>query len=418
MPRILSCIVLVLVTAAATGCDSLFGPKPDSSLMRGLPRALSIEEHAVIHASNSFAFDILRETVRQQPADNVFLSPLSASFALGMTMNGARGTTQDGMRGVLGFGNMELAAVNEAYRALIDLLVRLDRGVDIRIANSIWALQGFPFHEDFYGTARRYFDAEVSTLDFARHDAAATINRWVAQKTGNRIEEIVEAPIPPDVVMYLINAVYFKGDWRVRFQRSLTADAPFRRADGSQATVRMMMHPQTELLHHYDAAAAVDVVELLYGRGAFAMTIVLPAAGVSVDDVIAGLDSEQWRGWLVALQERQLQFAMPRFRLEYETVMNEPLVTLGMGVAFGRAPGTDFRGLSPLGLELFISNVKQKTFVEVNEEGTEAAAATAVEISRTSGPPSVTVDRPFLLAIRERFSGTILFIGKVGDPAR
>jgi serine protease inhibitor len=417
MPRILSCIALVLVTVASTGCDSLFGPKPDSSLMRGLPRALSIEEHAVIHASNSFAFDILRETVRQQPADNVFLSPLSASLALGMTMNGARGPTQDGMRGVLGFGNMELADVNEAYRALIDLLVRLDRGVDIRIANSIWALQGFPFHEDFYDTARRYFDAEVSTLDFARPDAAATINRWVAQKTGNRIEEIVEAPIPRDVVMYLINAVHFKGDWRVRFERGLTADAPFRRPDGSQATVPMMQQ-RAELLHHYDAAAAVDVVELLYGRGAFAMTIVLPAAGVDVDDVIADLDAVQWRNWLDGLQERQLQFAMPRFRLEYETLMNEPLVTLGMGVAFGRAPGTDFRGLSPLGLELFITNVRQKTFVDVNEEGTEAAAATSVEIGRTSGPPSVTVDRPFLLAIRERFSGTILFIGKVGDPAQ
>jgi serine protease inhibitor len=172
-----------------------------------------------------------------------------------------------------------------------------------------------------------------------------------------------------------------------------------------------------KLLHHYDAAAAVDVVELLYGRGAFAMTIVLPAAGVEVDDVIADLDATQWRTWLDGLQERQLQFAMPRFRLEYETLMNEPLVTLGMDVAFGRSPGTDFRGLSPLGLELFITNVRQKTFVDVNEEGTEAAAATSVEIGRTSGPPSVRVDRPFLLAIRERFSGTILFIGKVGDPA-
>jgi serine protease inhibitor len=418
MSRILGSIALVAVMAATSGCDSLFGPKPDNSLMRGLPRALTVEERAVIQASNSFAFDILRETVRQQPADNVFLSPLSASLALGMTMNGARGTTQDGMRSVLGFGDMEVARVNEAYRALIDLLVRLDRGVDIRIANSIWARQGFPFHEDFYDTARRYFDAEVSTLDFARHDAAATINRWVAQKTGDRIEDIVEAPIPHDVVMYLINAVYFKGDWRVRFQRDLTADAPFRRPDGSQTTVPMMMQQRAELLHHYDAAAAVDVVELLYGRGAFAMTIVLPAAGVDVDDVIADLDATQWRTWLDGLQERQLQFAMPRFRLEYETLMNEPLVTLGMGVAFGRSPGTDFRGLSPLGLELFITNVRQKTFVDVNEEGTEAAAATSVEIGRTSGPPSVRVDRPFLLAIRERFSGTILFIGKVGDPAQ
>jgi serine protease inhibitor len=417
MSRILGSIALVAVAAASSGCDSLFGPKPDNSLMRGLPRALSVEEHAVIQASNTFAFDILRETVRQQPADNVFLSPLSASLALGMTMNGARGTTQDGMRSVLGFGDMEMARVNEAYRALIDLLVRLDRDVDIRIANSIWARQGFPFHEEFYDTARRYFDAEVSTLDFARPDAAATINGWVAQKTGDRIKEIVEAPIPPGVVMYLINAVFFKGDWRVRFQRDLTADAPFRRPDGSHTTVPLMQQ-RAELLHHHDAAAAVDVVELLYGRGAFAMTIVLPAAGVEVDDVIADLDAAQWRTWLDGLQERQLQFAMPRFRLEYETLMNEPLVTLGMDVAFGRAPGTDFRGLSPLGLELFITNVRQKTFVDVNEEGTEAAAATSVEIGRTSGPPSVTVDRPFLLAIRERFSGTILFIGKVGDPAR
>jgi serine protease inhibitor len=400
-----------------TACESPFGPGkrgPEPELT-SLPRALTVQEREVIRANNTFAFDILRETVRHEPASpNVFLSPLSASMALGMTMNGARGETLDGMRTALGFGDLDAGAINQSYRQLIDLLRGLDRGVDMRIANSIWALAGFPFHEAFLQAARRYFDAEVTALDFGAPDAAAIINRWVDRSTAGRIKEIVDDPIGADVVMYLINAIYFKGDWRHRFDRSLTRDAPFQLADGRQTNVKMMHRDGPFLLHH--AEGGVQVLELAYGRGAFAMTIVLPPAGVAVDALVAGLDARRWDEWVDGLRETSRPLGLPRFRLEYETLMNEPLVTLGMASAFGRVPGTDFTGMSPAGRSLFISNVKQKTFVDVNEEGTEAAAVTSVEMRVVSAPVPVLVDRPFIIAIRERLSGTILFLGTIGEP--
>jgi serine protease inhibitor len=397
-------------------CESPFGPGargPDAELT-SLPRSLTVQEQEVIRSSNSFAFGLLRETLIDQPADNIFLSPLSASMALGMTMNGARGPTLDGMRTALGFGVLELAEINRSYRDLIDLLRTLDRNVDMRIANSIWALEGFPFHDSFFDVARRFFDAEVASLDFAASDAAATINRWVDRNTGGRISEIVDDPIAADVVMYLINAIYFKGDWRYRFDPGNTRTAPFRRADGRQVAVQMMNRDGPFLMHQ--TPAGVRVLELPYSRGAFAMTIVLPPDGQDVDALVAGLDAAQWESWIAGLREVSLPLGLPRFRLEYETVMNEPLITLGMASAFARVPGTDFTGMSPSGRSLYISMVKQKTFVDVNEEGTEAAAVTSVEMRVVSAPAPVIVDRPFLMAIRERFSGTILFLGRIGEP--
>lgn len=408
--------LLPLCAAALTGCESPLAPKADNTPLTELPRQLSASERQVVQASNAFAFDILRETVLDQPAPNVFLSPLSASLALGMTVNGARGETQDEMRAVLGFRSAGMDAVNASYRSLIDLLLGLDDRVEMRLANSIWALEDFPIHQSFYDTAAKYFDASAATLDFSRSDAAPTINRWVETHTGGRIDRIVPDPIPAGAVMYLINAVYFKGDWRHQFDPRDTRDAPFHAADGE--TVVKMMKRRAPVWYHYDPAASVEIVESAYGRGAFAMTLVLPPAGTDIDAFIRGLNQEQWKSWTSALQERDVELGLPRFRLEYTTIMNEPLVTLGMGRAFGRLPHTDFSGLSPHGRGLYISNVVQKTFLDVNEKGTEAAAATMVEISRVSMPAwqPVTFDRPFVIAIRERFSGAILFLGKVGSP--
>jgi serine protease inhibitor len=410
---------LLLCGAAVIGAACESATAPDGAAepeLKSLPRSLSVAEQEVIKANNGFAFDILRETLRHRPEPNVFLSPISASIALGMTMNGARGATLDGMRAALQFGNTELPAINQSYRDLIDLLRGLDGNVDMRLANSIWARHGFPFEESFLQTNRQYFDAHVTTLDFGAPDAAATINRWVDQNTGGKIKEIIDPPIPEHIVMYLINAIYFKGNWRERFERAQTRDAPFTLADGTKKTVRMM-NRLGRVSYVADRAAGVQVIELLYGRGAFAMTIVLPDADTDLNAVVESLDAERWSDWIGGLQEAQVQLSLPRFRTEYETRMNEPLIALGMGAAFGVAPGTDFTGMSPA--DVYIDEVRQKTYVDVNEEGTEAAAVTVVTIGVTSAPsqpPAVVVDRPFLVALRERFSGTILFLGTIGEP--
>lgn len=395
------------------GCESILGTgDPSPTPLTELPRPLSTQEQSLIGASNGFAFELLGEVARSDTASNVFLSPLSASMALGMTMNGARGETFSGMRSTLGFGTMAPAEINASYRSLIDLLLGLDPGVDMRVANSVWVDQGFPLHDAFVQSSRESFDATVSVLDFSSPKAVEPINGWVDRSTSGKIKTILQR-VDPDLVMYLINVVYFKGSWTHQFDPKQTREAPFRRADGSQQLVQMMYVREAKVRAF--ANSDVEVVDLPYGRGAFSMTLLLPNQATSTEEWAAGLTSDQWQGWMAQLRETKMDVYLPRFRLDYERVLNETLVALGMETAFHELEA-DFSGISPLGADLFISEVKQKTFLEVNEEGTEAAAATSVGVGPTSAPPSFRADRPFLLVIRERLSGTLLFVGLIGAP--
>jgi serpin B len=406
----------LLLLAVAAACNASAGPdrgtRPEP--LTALPRALTAPEQRVVAGSNAFAFGLLREVAQDDAAGNLFLSPLSASLALGMTMNGARGETLDGMRSALGFGGAALTEVNPAYHDLMALLLGLDPGVDLRLANSIWARQGFPILQSFSDDVSRYFNAEANVLDFNDAGAAGRINDWVKRGTGGMITTIVDPPIPADVVLYLINATYFKGSWSDRFDPAETHDAPFHAADGSLPSVRMMHRAGSA---RYFEAADARGVELPYGRDAFVMDVVLPATGRTVGDVVASLDTARWNGWLAGLRTGAVDVSMPSYRLENDRVLNPQLIRLGMQAAF-TPNGADFTGLSPAGKQLFISKVRQKTYADVNEEGTEAAAVTSVGVSLTAMPvlPTFVFDHPFLVAIRERFSGTILFLGAVRAP--
>ena len=372
-----------------------------------LPRALSASETEVIGASNRFAFGLLAQANR--PNENLFLSPLSASMALGMTMNGAAGETWNQMRSVLGFGGLSEEEINAAYASLLELLVGLDPSVETAIGNSVWTRQGFPVHADFLAAVRESFGAEVAELDFASPTASGRINGWVRNATSGRIEDIVPAVIPADVVMYLINAIYFKAPWTFRFEPSDTRDAPFHLDDGSTRTVRLMSLRRDLPYLENDRFQAVD---LPYGGAAFSMTVVLPQPGLSVDSLLASLDAATWRDMAGGFRERDIEVFLPRFRMAYERTLNDDLAALGMVDAFDHR--ADLSRLSPVG-GLWISSVRQKSWVEVSEEGTEAAAATVVTVVE-SAPPGIRADRPFLFFIRERLSGTILFAGKVASP--
>lgn len=408
--RALPIIVLPLVL---TGCDSIFGPGTGNELpLTELPRPLSAAEQQVIQASNHFAFGLLREASARDTASNVFLSPLSASMALGMTMNGARGETFEGMRSALGFQTMSQAEINESFRGLIDLLLGLDAGVEMRIANALWARQGFPLREEFVATASEYFDAETRELDFEDPASLGIINDWISRGTNGRIPQILDE-LDPDVVLYLMNAIYFKGTWTQQFDARDTHDAPFHRADGTEQRVRMMSLEGADVRSFQ--SSEVQIVDLPYSREAFSMTLVLPADGGSLDELVSTLDAERWRDWMASLRDGEVDVHLPRFRLEYEQILDETLRALGMETAFEEHVA-DFSGISPLGENLYIYEVRQKTFLEVNEEGTQAAAATSVGIGPDSAPPSFRADRPFLAVIRERLSGTILFIGTIGAP--
>jgi serine protease inhibitor len=409
---------LALVAVVAGACsEGPLGP------IHELPRDLSPAEIRVIDGSNAFAFGLLRELVLASDTPNVFISPLSASMALGMTMNGAQGGTWSQMRDALGFEGMDEAEINQAYRDLIGLLLGLDSRVRFGIANGIWVDHRVSLLPDYLDRVRTHFAAETRGVDFADPTTRTAINDWVSAATNGRIDQMIES-IPPEVLMYLINAVYFKGDWRSQFNRSRTADATFRREDGSTRQVRMMdgkVGYRTIL--GYGAGSSTGV-ELPYARGAFSAVAMLPPEGQPIREWVAGLDRVDWMEWMAAFDEQAegedtsrdgIQIRLPRFQIEWSDSLIASLRTLGMVDAFDphRADFSRMTGAR----DLFITEAFQKTFLKVDEEGTEAAAATAIGMGPTSAPPSISFDRPFLFAIRERLSGTVLFIGVIGDPS-
>jgi serine protease inhibitor len=398
-------VALVVVIACGDGINSI----------DELPRELSLAEQDLVAADNRFGFKIFREVVAQSdPNENIFISPMSIAMALGMTYNGARGSTRDSMQEVLELQGMDIQAINESYQSLIALLRDLDPKVEFAIANSIWYRTGLPVQQPFIDLNRTYFDAEVSALDFSDPSAAPTINRWVSENTNGRIEEIVENPIGRDLVMFLINAIYFKGDWTYQFDRSKTNQAPFRRVDGSTSTVDLMNSGQEmPLWLAYDGSNQIG--ELRYGGGPWRMTIVLPTAHDALPTVLDGLDEAQWNSWMASLDSTDMSVMLPKFTMEYEASLEDVLRALGMGIAFEQGQA-DLSGIGGQPGELFINQVKHKTFLEINEEGAEAAAATSVSIGTVSLPPSFRVDRPFFFVIREALSGSILFMGRIMDP--
>lgn len=415
--------VLALAAALAAGCGDPIGPRPPA-LITDLPRALSAAEQRVIEGSNVFAFDLLRELVADAETTNTFMSPLSASMAFGMAMNGAAGETWTQMRDALGFDGMDEQEINEAYRALIAMLLDLDPKVQFGIGNSVWTDDGFVFLPDYLDRLATSFHAQARSLPFGDPATLDVINGWVSDVTLGRIDRLLDE-IPTGIVAYLINAVYFNGDWRHRFDADHTAPAPFTREDGSTAEVAMMAgHVGHRVLF---GTGGAHVVELPYGGDAFAAVAVLPPAGQTLRELVVELDESVWARWMadldaLAADAREdggtdmegLLVRLPKLEMDWRGDLIGPLARLGMVDAFD-PNDADFSRMTG-GRDLHIGEAFQKTFLKVDEEGTEAAAATAIGMRVVSAPPSITFDRPYLFAIRERLSGTILFIGAIGDP--
>jgi len=409
-----SLVALLALALVLPGCESLFGPgspadpAPPEPIDR-LPRELTGPELEAIRASNAFGLDLLREVRREAPGENAFLSPFSASMALGMTMNGADGATFDAMRSTLRFEGLSEAEINASYRGLLDLLVALDPAVEVAIGNAVWHRDHLVLRPEFRERVEASFDAMVRGLDFGDPASADTINRWVSESTSGRIDSMVDPPIPGQVVAYLMNAVYFKAGWTTPFDPKLTYRGPFRRPDGSTAEVDFMLRDDTLRFHSTEEWAAID---LPYGGGAWSMTAVVPRGERTVEELVEALDAEAWDALVDGFQTSRVLVSLPRFELEWEGVLNDPLTEMGMGPAF--MAGADFTRMFE-GIGPWISEVRQKSFVRVDEEGTEAAAVTSV-VMVTSMPPEFRADRPFLFGLRERLSGTILFIGVITDP--
>lgn len=411
MNKTLMIFMIFVLGSVSLLCTRDFEPLAPMSPVRALTQA----ESQIVSSSGKFGIDLFKKMHDAEKEENIFISPLSVSMALGMAWNGANGETATAMQNTLGFAGMSRADINASYKSLLELLSGIDPKVRFDIANSIWYRLGFEVEQSFFDLNKTYFDAEVAGLDFGLPSAVTTINSWVEDNTNGKIDQIIES-IDPMTVMFLINAIYFNGTWTYEFDKAVTKERPFYPAEGKEVLVPTMA--QTNDFAYYQDNQ-VQIIDMPYGNGAFRMTVVLPAPNTTVDAVINGLSPETWQTWLGKLKASKGTIYLPKFKLEYEQVLNQVLTALGMGIAFepGRA---DFTNINKNG-GLYISQVRHKTFVDVYEEGTEAAAVTIVEIRLTSvggEDPGFTmrVDRPFFFTIREQNTGTLLFMGKIINP--
>lgn len=372
----------------------------------------------VAAANNDFGARLFKQ-LAAEPGKNVFISPLSISLALAMTYNGAQDATRDAMAATLGMGGMSLDAVNTGFSRLAAETISKDSAARLAIANSLWARQDIAFRKDFLERTTMHYDARIEPVNFMSPGALGTINGWVREKTMGRIDNLVKADdLTPDTLLILINAIYFKGVWQTQFDKANTADKPFTLDDASVKNVPMMDRRGE---FDYAETPLFQAVRLPYGDGRLAMQVFLPRQGTTLASLCARLSGAAWRDWLAGLRNRKGHLALPRFKMEYEAELNEPLTTLGMGIAFSRT-AADFKGMADIHERICIDKVRHKSFVEVNEEGTEAAAATSVGMMRVTSvmpeqPPfEMIVDRPFLFAIADTQTGALVFLGALYQP--
>jgi len=366
----------------------------------------------LVQASNNFSFSLLNKCLDGTP-ENRMISPLSVSMALSMTLNGASGTTLADIQKTLGFEGLTKDEINSICQNLSNALLKADPGVTMQIANSIWIKKDYTVLEPFIAANQQYFKAQVSKIDF-NTAALATINKWASDNTNGKIPAILSS-ISPDEVMFLINAIYFNGKWKYQFETSKTSSEQFTCVDKKLVSVPMM---KMETKFGYTAQPGYKALKMPYGAGKFHMIFLLPDAGTTPDKLASTLNPDSWKALNTALQyETKIPVWIPKWKFSWEKTLNDVLSSLGMEVAF-TPDKADFSAINPQN-NLFISKVIHKTFIDVTESGTEAAAVTSVGIGVTSMPAeplTFYLNRPFLFFIAEEDTGAILFAGKVENP--
>ena len=362
--------------------------------------------------TNRFAFDLAKRVVQEEgTGKNVFVSPLSLHMALGMLLNGANTQTAQEIQKTLHLDAQTLSSANNTYQNLMVNLPVLDPKVTLRLANSVWYRNTFTVAASFQDVLKQTFQAELSAQDFNNPATVGTINAWASRQTNGKIPKVIDA-IQPENVMFLLNALYFKGDWKTQFKPENTIDSPFTLASGAEATVKMMRLSTTV---RQAQGATYTAFELPYGSDdtRYAMTVLLPAQGTTADAVLKNVTGDDWTQLQQTMKPGKMDIGLPRFTLNYAIKLNSILGAMGMPTAF--TDQADFTKINPEG-NLTLSFIKQNTFVAVDEKGTEAAAVTTGGVSTTSAQLPTLCDRPFVFVIHEKTSGTVLFVGKIANP--
>ncbi len=403
-------IILLMVTVMSCQRQN----EENSPDLKNLPE----KSAQLISADNQFGLELFRKIESKASSnDNTMISPLSVSLALAMTYNGAVGETKTEMEKTLKLYGLTTGQINNAYQSLVAALQSADPDVLLEIADAIYYRKEVNVKPDFVTVNKTFYDAAVAPLDFNNSASALkTINGWVADKTRDKIPTIIDQ-IDPQLVMILLNAIYFNGKWKSKFGDSNTHSLPFTFGDGTRKEVAQM---NQESDFEYASNDLFSAVNLPYGKGDYRMTVILPNSNKTTSDVLAKLDNDNWSSWMKSFElKNHVVVTMPRFKFSWQMKLNDILSEMGMKKAFIPSVA-DFTGIADL--DLFISYVIHKTFIDVNENGTEAAAVTAVGVFVTSIPGNepqkiyFTVDRPFIFAISEKNTGSILFIGEMNAP--
>lgn len=379
--------------------------------------ALTDIQKKVASSSDEFGLNLLEKLNDTNKESNIFISPLSVSMALGMTMNGAKGTTLNEMENTLGFTGLSQDEINQTYNNLMQALTNADPNVTMQIANSIWYKNTFSVEQKFKDVNKNYFNAAVQELDFSNPSSVNTINNWVSQNTNGKITGII-SQIPSNAVMYLINAIYFNGNWKYQFDSTSTVDKPFYLSNGNTVTRKFMREGGN---FNYFSNSLVQAIDLPYGDSTFSMMVILPNQGQDINSIVGQLNMQTLDDWINQMCIAECNVTLPKFKIECEYSLSNQLIAMGMKTAFSAS--ADFTGISKNG-GLYISEVKHKTYINVNEQGTEAAAVTLVGVVTVvvggGGhiPIEFNVNRPFLFVIKENSSNTILFAGKIMDPVQ
>lgn len=367
----------------------------------------------VVQGNTEFALDLYQKL--RTVEGNLFFSPYSISTALAMTYAGARGNTRVQMAQALHFPLVQ-EQLHPAFASLEAKLGDIGRKghIQLRVANALWPQKGYALLEEFLALTKQHYGVLITTVDYGDAETArCKINDWVEEKTENKIQDI----IPPGILdaltrLVLVNAIYFKGSWASRFDQHLTSDAPFWVTPDEQVQVPMMRQ-----VHEfgYGEGDGLQVLELSYAGDDLSMVVLLPRERDGLAKLEESLTAENLDTWTRELWSSEVQAFLPRFEITFPFKLNNTLKSMGMVDAFGNA---DFSGMDGTKL-LYIAAVLHKAFVAVNEEGTEAAAATAV-VGAARGlplsPPTFRADHPFVFLIRENSTGSILFLGRVVNP--
>ena len=380
-------------------------------------KTISVDEKSaqLIEADNEFGLEIFRKIRENSDDENLMISPLSISVAFAMAYNGADKDTKTEMENAMKLNGLTTDQINNSYKMLIEALQSLDKDVVFEIANAIFYADGFSAKPDFLNINKTVYDAEVSKLNFLSPAAVETINDWVADKTHDKITKIIDQLSPLDR-MVLLNAVYFNGIWKTKFDEKGTHNLPFTKINGTSIEVPMM---KKEEKLDFSSNPLFSAVKMPYGKGQFNMLVLLPAEGKNSQDVINALTSANWYKWMQSFEVKDpVVVTMPRFKFAFETKLNNVLAEMGMAKAF-QPNIANFSKISDE--DLYISSAIHKSFIDVNENGTEAAAVTSITFTTTSAgnePPKTyfTVNKPFIFAITEKDTNAILFIGEVQKP--